>query len=195
MPQPSHDDQSVFINIGMRLHDLLETAIDERSFRKWFSGSKVIDAHGKPLLCFHGTHANHEIKPGGHQHFGTFQAANDRIKDLYDLIANHAHEVYRAGHASQPAVYPVYLAIKNPLVLADSDWADSDVIMDMFDQGLVDIETVERSQEGTEDWITIAKRLGYDGMRYRNDWEDANSYSWYPFDDHQVWNFFADRPY
>lgn len=180
----------------MRLHDLLETAIQSKDFHQWFAGSKVVDAHGKPLLCFHGTHADKIIEPGGHQHFGTFKAANDRIADLYELIRSGHHDTYQVTHGSQPAVYPVYLSIKNPLTLSDSDWQDSDVILDMFEQGLIDMETVERAEAGEEeDWIGIAKRLSFDGMKYQNTHEDAQSYSWYPFSDHQVWNFFADKSY
>ena len=30
-------------------------------FERWFSGSKVVDDSGKPLLCFHGTLENFDV--------------------------------------------------------------------------------------------------------------------------------------
>lgn len=183
----------------MRLHDLLRETIDIRSagFRSWFAGSKVVDARGLPLKCFHGTHMNHEIKPGGDQHFGTFAAANERIHDIYELIKTKSHDTYPPGHVSAPAIYPVYLSIKRPLTLHDCEWVDSDVITDMHIQGLIDDDTLEcyMNGENDTDWKGLAVRLGFDGVRYHNEHEDKGSLSWYPFADHQVWNIFADVPY
>jgi hypothetical protein len=184
---------------AMRLIDLIETVNTESlGFNLWFSGSKVVDDDDKPLVCFHGTHAPHEIKPAGHQHFGTFAAANDRIADVYRDIALGAHAIYPRGHASTTSVYPVYLSISNPILLPDcDDWHDADVITNLYQQGLIDLDVVHDFENGesTETWLDLVKRLGYDGVMYQNEYEDHGSMSWYPFADHQVWNIFADKHY
>jgi hypothetical protein len=184
----------------MRLTDLITETVDTESiaFNLWFKGSKVVDLDDRPLICFHGTHATGEIKPAGNQHFGTFTAANDRIKDVYNLIRRKQHKTFPPDHVSAPAIYPVYLAITNPLTLNDNDeWHDSDVIMNLYLLGLIDNALVDQFENGeaSETWIDVVKRLGYDGVTYHNEHEDAGSFSWYPFADHQVWNIFAQKPY
>lgn len=180
----------------MRYRELLnEVDINSAKFKQWFNGSKVIDLKTKaPLVCYHGTTKPHEIQPAGEQHFGTFKAANQRMLDKLGLEdftnINHSWEAFH--------IYPVYLSIKTPVILEDNgDWEDSDVIMQLFEQGLVDETTLELFQNSNDsrDWITLCKELGYDGVVYQNQFEDAGSTSWYPFSDHQVWNIFANEPY
>lgn len=192
----------------MRYRELL-TEIDTESskFKQWFNGSKVIDLITKaPLICYHGTTQPHEIQPAGLQHFGTFKAANQRILDKLGIPAytdidqtplilrgSQLHHSWDALH-----IYPVYLSIKHPVPLEDNgQWEDADIISQLFEEGLVDKDTLELFQSGDDprDWITVCEELGYDGVVYENQFEDAGSTSWYPFSDHQVWNIFANTPY
>ena len=182
----------------MLLFELISPALNLSAFQKWFAGSKVVDKFRNPLLCFHGTHVNHEIKPTAYQHFGTFEAANDRISELYAIIKSNSHKQYDKSYSSTPAIYPVYLSIKNPLKLPDcGEWFEAEVVSSMYQQNLIDLETMTRFENGesTEDWTGLAIRLGYDGVRYINEHEDIGSISWYPFKDHQVWNAFANSHY
>lgn len=176
----------------MRYHELLSEAnIKSPRFQEWFKGSKVVDRLRAPLVCFHGTLVPYEIKPAGQQHFGTFAAADERIKEKI-----HSAE-FSTGDVA-PHIYPVYLNIKKPLMLDDNgEWEDADVISQLHERGLVDSQTLERFQAGEDprSWIDICKSLGYDGVVYKNEYEDAGSLSWYPFSDHQVWNTLADHPY
>lgn len=191
----------------MRYRELLnEVDINSAKFKQWFKGSRVIDPKTKaPLVCYHGTTKPHEIQPAGEQHFGTFKAANERILDVLgieDFTQDQTPMILQGDkllHSLEAShIYPVYLSIKTPVILEDNgDWEDSDVIMQLFEQGLVDETTLELFQNGEDsrDWVAICKELGYDGIVYQNQFEDAGSTSWYPFSDHQVWNIFANEPY
>lgn len=102
---------------------------DTPEFKRWFGGSKVVDAQGKPMVVYHGTRAD----------FSTFDP--DMIGDNYGVdregffftnntieasgYADPASEFVAAGmsdptyrEAKQGAnVMPVYLNLQNPLTL------------------------------------------------------------------------------
>lgn len=86
--------------------------IDTPAFREWFGESKVVDAEGKPLRVYHGTSTPSftKFKPqrgGWSGGFGMWFGSDPEI----------ANQFAKQRFADQgAAVYPVYLAINNPMV-------------------------------------------------------------------------------
>jgi hypothetical protein len=121
----------------MKIRDLLfEVDVNSAEFKQWFGNSKVVDEKGKPLMCFHGTHKMQQIDPGGHRHFGTFDAANERIRHLFNFgmeSVDSIEDMIKKGWITNPHVYPVYLKIENPVLLEDENsWTDADVIPQLY---------------------------------------------------------------
>ncbi|MGJ7523261.1 hypothetical protein ACSFA0_22455 [Variovorax sp. LT1P1] len=137
---------------------------DLGNFDRWFGGSQVTDADGRPLMLFHGTFhdftAFADSEDGGF-HFGSESAAGRRLADLGgDEGADGAR------------VMPVFLAIRNPKTLA----------------------TDPRGPESWQAAIALAKAEGHDGIRYTNSVEfdediDGNAMlteSWVAFEPAQI---------
>lgn len=62
---------------------------ETEAFKRWFGDSKVVDENGKPLVVYHGTHADIVLfknPKGAHLgfHFGDQEAANIRLEDTAD---------------------------------------------------------------------------------------------------------------
>lgn len=78
---------------------------EEESFKTWFTGSKVVNKQGDPLIVCHATSANIDnFFP--YSHFGTLAAAE--------------HMANRARSGKSAAIYPVILDIKNPIEIEDN---------------------------------------------------------------------------
>lgn len=86
------------------------------AFRAWFGGSDVVDAEGRPQVCYHGT-TGEDRKPD----FATFSGedAPDRGGLLAffavepDFAQGYAGRVTHNGIPVRPRIYPVYLAIQD----------------------------------------------------------------------------------
>jgi len=99
----------------------IENLMDSDSFKDWFSGSEVIDSHGKPLRMYHGTHAK--------KNFSVF---NTELKGAWFTANPHEAGAYAGGgDANKSKKYgrtiPVFLSIKNPYKFTQnqfSDWID-----------------------------------------------------------------------
>lgn len=86
-----------------------------RNFYKWFGNSKVVDEQGRPLVVYHGSHADFEefskeyIGKGRGKIWGDgFYFTNSR---------EHAEVIATGFFGGREAyLYPVYLKIENPLV-------------------------------------------------------------------------------
>lgn len=93
---------------------LLESITDTPEFKRWFGNSKVVDKHGNPLRVYHGTTADFDsfnntktgINDGGLWGRGHYFSAAETNANSYAL---------RQGDGAR--VIPVYVSIKNPLVL------------------------------------------------------------------------------
>ena len=161
---------------------------DTDAFKAWFSGSKVVDEAGQPLVVYHGTPSDFTVFEAGDlgMHFGTYQQANNRIMD--------------AG-PDDPGlrILPVYLSLQNPLRMYDvNDW---DVVLDVLvglkaagielPNGWVANRVKVKEQIVNGELTDLAafdairaglNSLGYDGVVYRNATEGAgDSYiAFYP---------------
>lgn len=94
---------------------LEESIEDNPNFARWFAGSKIVDAQGKPLVVYHGTSGDFPAfsKKGVRPNFTSPQ------KHLGFFFTDNAHYagVYAGrGFDNEDAnIIPVYLSIKNPL--------------------------------------------------------------------------------
>jgi hypothetical protein len=110
----------------------------DENFRRWFEGSQVTNEDGTPKVVYHATRSaapftEFDTEGARHPdlgaHFGTAEAANDRInmspadlekRENIGLLHPGPFEIGRR-------LYPVYLSIKNPLRLPDlGTWAHPD---------------------------------------------------------------------
>lgn len=89
------------------------------AFKKWFKGSKVVDADGKPLVVYHGTASDFaKFDP---KRIGDNFGADDRgffftssPKEASDYAENDTVGVNKREGAN---VMPAYVALKNPLII------------------------------------------------------------------------------
>ncbi|MGI4851471.1 MAG: hypothetical protein ACRYGR_05970 [Janthinobacterium lividum] len=164
----------IFAADARRLRTLVEKAPPPRpdprldpAFARWFEGSKVVDAKGRPLLCFHGTH--HDIRsfhPG--THFGTYKAANQRVGSK------------AKGGKDRPGAnsIPVYLCIRNPLRLEDLEAEDEATLLSHAFGNKLPIDLGMARREGSYKALLAA---GYDGIVYTNHVEDSGKDSYMIF--------------
>ena len=83
-----------------------EKGTDSKYFKNWFSGSKVVDEDGKPLVVYHGSLWN----------FDTFGKSDEfdfsfSPKFAYEYAAQKSFE---QGLDLSPVLYSVYLKAENP---------------------------------------------------------------------------------
>ena len=78
----------------------IETNINN-NFRKWFSGSKIVDKSGNPLEVYHGSP----------DEFDKFMGDTYFTEDYFNAD----------GYAGDGTVYEVYLSIKNPIIIDGGD--------------------------------------------------------------------------
>lgn len=185
-----------------------ETGIE---FERWFSQSKVIDDRGAPLKVYHsGTfdpRFDREFNTENGVHFGTERAALERVsgkfvdgeskgaavyeedgrfylddnewpeapilgflteKDARLWVAGEANRLFDSSFVEDPIVTQAYLCIRNP----------------------------KRVNDQGEDWsaaIAQARSEGYDGIVYRNEYEDKGSDSYIAFSPEQIMIINRDR--
>jgi hypothetical protein len=177
-------------------------------FKQWFSGSKVTDDSGRPVVAYHFSHTAIDPTDGSvtrspdlerlkgiepvefdafarESHFGTSQAAKDRAKRFV------SEGQIRGGGRT----YPVYLSIKNPLRVSDSAASDEAALLNELIRGqklgrFLEIDIDVARNEGA---YTAAERAGYDGLVYKNQVEDPGSDSYVIFNPNQVKSIFNRR--
>ena len=184
---------------------LIEANTETPAFKTWFGNSQVKDAKGQPMVCYHGTSvtADFEVfktdksKDVG-THFGTSQAANDR------LAADTP-----GGEGETGRVYPVYLAIQKPLDLSkykgdieDDEGGDpaiwdpeyianaavkmGELSMDDFNHAMMWQDRKKKFEELRK----VLKKKGFDGVKYVNAIEGKGSVSWIIFEPTQAKSVF-----
>lgn len=205
-------EMRTFMNI-VSTPPLLERAdVNSSEFQNWFRGSKVVDQHGDPQLCHHGSASwNGDANIGSFRpftHFGTIKAANKRLK-------------YLQSPSGVQAIYPVYLSIKNPFKISDGRGVDhgayeyiscmafGSIRQNISDEKVLKSLNARYGVISIDDFLNvknapsskkrsmaldIIKRAGIDGFYYKNAIEDRGSISWVIISLDQVWPVFQTRP-
>ncbi len=166
--------------------DLVEKAQSD-DFKRWFAGSKVVDANGEPAVMYHGTEAVFDTFYE-FSHFGTARAANERIVNT--RLQNNPH------------IIPVYLRITRPIRVVDNGLSDNlDLLYQLHSVGGVsekDFEKIDAYAEenGMDDefhnmLVDAVERQGYDGIVYKNIEEDKGQDSFIPLRPTQVRSAFT----
>lgn len=153
---------------------------DTEEFKKWFSGSKVVNADGTPMVMYHATAATTMFDAFKRKlndvgiHFGTIGQANDRYEYLTEMRTK--YPVPSAKPVGDWRVIPAYLQIRNPLRLDDAGhWG-----IENIDTAIISSEKFARQEISDAVrgiWsktgqltaiINLIKSKGYDGIVYRN---------------------------
>lgn len=92
-----------------------EKGVESPFFKKWFRGSKVVDAEGKPLVLYHGTTADFTEFDMGKSGTGANKTIMPEEGFFFSPSADAAHEFGRFNGDESVNVKPVYLNIKNPM--------------------------------------------------------------------------------
>ena len=146
--------------------------------------SKVVDANGEPMTTYHGSTPANAL--GGKNdfsvfkkfsHFGTQNAANDRIGQT----AEQGISVEGAN------VYPVFLNVKRPVQVVDD--GNSGHIEDVVEQVRKAGAITNNEAKGIQHEARLQSVLegkGYDGFVYKNTIEGPGSLSYVAFEPSQI---------
>lgn len=147
------------------------------NFWKWFGDSKVVDEQGRPLVVYHGTNAE----------FNEFKLSEDEIGIHFGDIK---HAEFRIKDKKNASIIPVYIKIDNPIKLKDRGGFYPEVVMFGLNywRNLIP-ETSYSEFDKVESYINsnknkstskigivveLLKNNGYDGIEYKNLFEDEN---------------------
>ena len=129
------------------------------NFKRWFGDSKVVDEKGEPLVVYHGTRADiNEFRPSriGAMGPGIYFAKNPNVAAEYSDVTT------RKGQERGGAqVMPVYLSVKNPLVI--------DSVNDSSEQLFKRIDPTGKLSD--DEVIAKLIKQGYDAVYAKEDGE------------------------
>lgn len=134
-------------------------------FKKWFGDSTVVDADGKPLVVYHGTGGDFSTfdRSRTGQNFvastlGFYftNAAKPHFEKGFGLGSTASE--YAANAGGTPTVMPVYLSIKNPLVLDDAGgWGGAAMAVDKRQSDIA-----RWAKAGDHDGVVVFDKTGED---------------------------------
>lgn len=160
---------------------------DTPEFKRWFGDSKVVDENGDPLVVYHGSPSGDisifksaaELGLSG-ESVRPYDTAGLYFSPNQDMANTFASNFGRGGNGT---VYPVYLAMKNPLIVGDSVVESSGVkgVLNRLAMGKKRF-TAEQKLNGfrsgdsrtsliTQADIQLLKDAGYDGVINETDFE------------------------
>ena len=145
------------------------------AFLNWFSGSKVVDENGEPLVVYHGTLANittFKVSPDGALGAGIYLTPRADFASTYADTSNLSRPDAGMDEISGQNVLPLYASIQKPLVL---DGKGDPMVQALVKLGMDTAKAeslVEKAYEENgyvgKQVMTRAKAQGYDGiMQYR----------------------------
>jgi hypothetical protein len=158
-------------------------------------------------IKYHATESSEDFQEfAPFTHFGSLKAAHERLNDLVNEIGDSAlseedengdeYEVPERGR-----IIPVYLSIKNPLYVEDKgqvSWHQA--IGEAAKAAGAAPGSVDRAVAALEEdnnpapLVRVIERLGYDGIEYKNIFEDAGSTSWMNLRPSQVRSAISNTP-
>lgn len=105
-------DQSTSVSDDVSFSRTAGDQTQTENFRRWFAGSKAVDAEGKPLRVFHGTR--------GDTDFSIFKGSKFYFSPDPEYAGGYADGAMIPGFpAENSRVMPVYLSAQNPLDLRE----------------------------------------------------------------------------
>jgi len=117
-----------------------------QAFERWFAGSKVVDARGRPLVMYHGTSRDFDAFSIAEGDGAYFTSAADYAEEYANVRA--AAAVPQSMDETQPVgarLMPVHLALKNPL---EVDPADREALERYTDRGFDRRELIAKGYDG-----------------------------------------------
>ena len=173
-----------------RYIDLINEAsrdpMDNPKFRRWFAGSKCVDATGKPLLVYHGTESDFKL----YSNWPIVFTPDARVASAYALQGAISTE------RSVPNVRAAYLRVLQPRVFNEQSLSL-----------LIDTADGERQWDVLDHYADIWQKNGADGIYLKNviDYigpgEQPGSSArmgrydqWFVFDRSQIWPVWSDSP-
>lgn len=163
--------------------DLASRSPNTPAFKAWFGDSKVVDADGQPMPVYHGTNWPGFDRFEGRENVGWFAEDPAYASDYAGFDRNNVEEQSEGALEGAPNVVPVYLSIKNPLVL-DIDMSDPSAKaieiarrIGVTDDYLLNYTNGEAWEIlGNASFFDALARAGYDGLKVR---EEGNA-TWAP---------------
>lgn len=92
---------------------------DTPEFKNWFKNSKIVDARGNPLVCYHGTDRDFSIFQKGKKlrNYPKFNTAQKHLGHFFTDDPSYAERYAGRGFDKENAIImPVYLSIQNPKI-------------------------------------------------------------------------------
>jgi hypothetical protein len=168
------------IKSPVELRNTPQTQTEE--FKRWFAGSMVVDAKGKPLMVYRGD------RPGKTQFTGLEDKSNYIQGNVFfadDARIGRFYTRYRTNYMMNPdtmteehGLYRAYLSIKNPLVVnaGGEDWSSipNPVAKEFSGSKNYWGKTIQ-----VDDLAVAARKLGYDGLIVRNVFDQAGTSNQY----------------
>ncbi len=147
-----------------------------KNFWSWFNGSKVVDSQGRPLVVYHKT--NDDID----------EFKMDKIgKSDYGYAGRGFYFLPfpLAGYTYGNTTMPVYLSLKNPYILSNSNWQQPD-----SPYRWIPTRAAEHSDDAHYDktaltaasveWTKMARADGFDGFWDRTGKDDGEIVAFNP---------------
>ena len=147
----------------MQASEIFEAEPISSEFKRWFDGSKIVDAAGNPLRLYHGTSRDQDFKqfkvPGNGAWFTT------NPKDASQYAIENDSQNYRwdsGGYVrtnTASRVIPVYVRAMNPLRI--TELPDEVRHAGANNRGGDPTKTYRKAQR---DWFDKLRREGYDAV-------------------------------
>lgn len=175
-----------------------------KAFKRWFgdwenggASSQILDANGEPLVVWHGGEfATDEFVANGSMHFGTKVAALQRILDNAWGYGNWTVGRNAEGRWSWKYTDPddtghdkqgetTFALPIDALVDAARIVAPKAAVRPYY----LNIRNLERTEDQNSDWVdavSFSMDAGYDGIIYRNEFEDEGEDSYVAFYPNQI---------
>ena len=126
--RPMEDPSIVVVRDDVAVSDVAaptDVTTTTPAFADWFSGSKVVDNRGQPLVVYHGSRADIEQFDPNIQRAEYSDATGIYFTSRPDSAENYAMFAGVTGKPTTAAgdvIYPVYLNMKNPYVIKEVGW-------------------------------------------------------------------------
>ena len=128
----SRDNDSILFSLA--------PAVGTEEFDQWFSGSKVVDAEGNPLVVYHGSPVRgiDEFSPEGRTNNGDgmIYATDDRaVADVFSMEhvpGSSSLSVRFTGNRGE--IYPLYMSMRHPLDLRNLSEEEKQMLLDSYER-------------------------------------------------------------